>query len=361
MRAYLRYARMSVAMPLAETQHHSAQRQKKARAQEEEREVLYTAAFRTTVPPSDPELFCLFEGELDGERPGWVTDPAPQGAHRYLAVRADPRCACAAVGGMEQVVDLLRQIDAPSLDDLVFAVPKIFLDRIPQRCPRRRPRKAEQLVEVPTIKTYSSLQKRNAEQIIDIPVPHDRSGRGGGGGLQGFSQGQGSTACSGPEFSDIPVPPQSRGGEEVFSVCAQTRIQLLHPPALMPCMRLLHVFLRTFPQHKKSVGFGPHSGSELGADFSPWTPAACAESMAGADDEFEAEWEAEAEVEEDAATRFAAGFRPMRVCTRFLEHPLARPVWRCACGDRCTFAHSWAELHPEASAHEHHLSSYFPD
>ena len=52
--------------PLLKTQHHSAQRQKKARAREEEGEVLYTAAFRTTVPPSDPELFCLFEGELDG-------------------------------------------------------------------------------------------------------------------------------------------------------------------------------------------------------------------------------------------------------------------------------------------------------
>ena len=44
--------------------------------------------------------------------------------------------------------------------------------------------------------------------------------------------------------------------------------------------------------------------------------------MAGADDEFEAESEADAEVEEDAATRFAAGFRPMRVCTRFLKHQL---------------------------------------
>ena len=62
----------------------------------------------------------------------------------------------------------------------VIAVPKISLDRIPQRCPRRRPRKAEQLVEVPTIISYSSLQ-RAAEQTVDIPVPQVR--RGGGGGL----------------------------------------------------------------------------------------------------------------------------------------------------------------------------------
>ena len=66
LRAHLRYARMSVAMALAETQHHSAQCQKRARAREEEREVLCMVVFRTTVPPSDPELFCLFEDEFDG-------------------------------------------------------------------------------------------------------------------------------------------------------------------------------------------------------------------------------------------------------------------------------------------------------
>ena len=66
---------------------------------------------------------------------------------------------------------------------------------------------------------------------------------------------------------------------------------------------------------------GPHSGSELGADFTSWTPAAYAESMAGAYDvvaepEAVAVTVAEAEVE-DAAARFAAGFvpqRPHRVC-----------------------------------------------
>ena len=67
----------------------------------------------------------------------------------------------------EQVVEFNKKIDAPALDEQVIAVPKISLDRVPQRCPRRRPRRAEQLVEVPTIISCSSLQKRNAEQIID--------------------------------------------------------------------------------------------------------------------------------------------------------------------------------------------------
>ena len=80
---------------------------------------------------------------------------------------------------------------------------------------------------------------------------------------------------------------------------------------------------RTFPRLKKSAGLGPHSVSELGADLTQWTPAAYAESMAIDDDESDAE--SEEEVEDGAVTRFAAGFRPLRVCMRFLEHQMGRP------------------------------------
>ena len=59
----------------------------------------------------------------------------------------------------KQVVEFMKKIDAPALDEQVIAVPKISLDRIPQRCPRRRPRRAEQLVEVPTTISYSSLSR----------------------------------------------------------------------------------------------------------------------------------------------------------------------------------------------------------
>ena len=112
-----------------------------------------------------------------------------------------------------------------------------------------------------------------------------------------------------------------------------------------------------FSQIKKSVGLGPHSGSELGADFNPWTPAAYAVPMIPEEDESVTESESESEPEEDVETRFAGGFRPMRVCKRFLELHMGRPVPGCAYGDRCTFAHSWAELHREVSAHEHEFAS----
>ena len=72
----------------------------------------------------------------------------------------------------------------------VIEVPKILPFDVPMHTAVRVPQLAEQLVEVPTIISYSSLQ-RTVEQHVDIPVP-------GGGGpvscLQGFSSGQTSIA-----------------------------------------------------------------------------------------------------------------------------------------------------------------------
>ena len=86
---------------------------------------------------------------------------------------------------VEQLVDLLSPLDFP-VPEQVLEVPKI----LPMRAVLSDPQLAEQLVEVPTIVSYSSLQ-RNMEQNVDIPVP----GRGGrSSGLQGFLPEQGSTA-----------------------------------------------------------------------------------------------------------------------------------------------------------------------
>ena len=74
------------------------------------------------------------------------------------------------------MVEFMRKIDAPALVEQVIAVPKISLDRVSKRCPRPRTRRADRLVEVPTIISYSSLQQRTAEQIIDIQVPQGRGG-----------------------------------------------------------------------------------------------------------------------------------------------------------------------------------------
>ena len=107
------------------------------------------------------------------------------------------------------VLDFCRTLDLP-VDEQVITMPKFSTERVPQRLVERCfPQLAEQLVEVPTVLSYSLHQQRTAEQIIGFPVP----GRGGGarGCLQGLSQGQGSTAVCGAEDVDTPVP-HGRGG-----------------------------------------------------------------------------------------------------------------------------------------------------
>ena len=92
----------------------------------------------------------------------------------------------------EQLVDVLRFFEALiPVAEQVIDVPKIIIERIPPRTLVREPQLVEQLVEVPTIVSYSSLLQRTVEQHVDIPVP------GGGGrlaGLQGSLPGQSSTA-----------------------------------------------------------------------------------------------------------------------------------------------------------------------
>ena len=120
-----------------------------ARARGEESEMNNVTA-RRLLPPGRQAL-CITgwttTGDVLAARPTPLVEvraiaggtAARRGAHRgHRAVRADPRCACAAVG--DRVVDLLREIDAPALVEQVIAVPKISMDRVPQRSVCRRSR-----------------------------------------------------------------------------------------------------------------------------------------------------------------------------------------------------------------------------
>ena len=93
----------------------------------------------------------------------------------------------------EQLVDVLRFFNT------LCPVPKISLEDIPARRLCRVPQLVEQLVEVPTVVSYSSFLQRTVEQTVDNPASR---GRGLRGGIEGFFPGQGSTAA----VVDIPVP-----------------------------------------------------------------------------------------------------------------------------------------------------------
>ena len=127
-----------------------------------------------------------------------LDDPVPQmGEGTSGRIHEEARCAGAGRAGYRRA--------------------KISLDRVSKRCPHPRTRRADRLVEVPTIISYSSLQQRTSGQIVDIPVPHGR-------GLQGF---------------------------------LQDRVQRLRPLlrtcVLVPWMSRFKGFFRTFSPYEKKV------------------------------------------------------------------------------------------------------------
>ena len=91
---------------------------------------------------------------------------------------------------VEQLVDVLRFFNSLCpVSEQVIEVPKILPEDVPMRRFCRDTQLVEQLVEVPTPVSYSTLQ-RTVEQHVDIPVP---VGRGRNDSLQGFLPEQSST------------------------------------------------------------------------------------------------------------------------------------------------------------------------
>ena len=142
-----------------------------------------------------------------------------------------------------QLVDVCRLFDV-LIPEQVIEVPKISSTPRPPR--RRRVRFAEQtteqLVEVPTIISYSSLQ-RTVEQNVNIPVPS----RGGlHVGLQGFLPRQRSTALHAS---------QERSSERIVEQIVDSRVLGGGSSASSSSSRE-HAgegVFRTFPRVKKKV------------------------------------------------------------------------------------------------------------
>ena len=154
----------------------------------------------------------------------------------------------------------------------VIEVPKILPLDVPMRAALRVTQLVEQLMEVPTILSYSSLLERTVEQHVDILVPG--GGGGSSSGLQGFSSGQRSTASPSRKriserIKEQIVDPVSRGGLHGSSSS--------HSPAgdEERADEPGKGFFALFPQiRKKSAKVAPHSGSELPPHSSSWTAAA---------------------------------------------------------------------------------------
>ena len=170
----------------------------------------------------------------------------------------------------------------PAVEQVV-AVPKISLDRVPQRSASRCPQKAEQLVEVPTEPGYALAV--NAVQAIGLRAAVGMAEQiVGGGGLQGFRAGQGAPAADVEQIVEIPVPlgRRGKGGGPQGSLVGQKSTaanveQIVDLPARgssryspRAADERFQGFFRTFPRSKKSA--------ELTRQSSPSVPASVSSS-----------------------------------------------------------------------------------
>ena len=238
LRATLRHERMTVAMVLSEKKHHTSRGQNKDRTTGEENVMNYTAKLRKTPPPTaaatvnDPMVLDEGGALAAGGWPAPLSEVAGWQARvqRHYVEHLAEVCPIvqildadvpvpllvdhfAAICNMEE--DILVAADHLDRDfqvpELVIEVPKISLDVIPLRTLVPGPQLAEQLVEVPTIVSFSSLQ-RIMEQTVDIPVPQ---GGGRQADLQGFLRGQSSTGAE--QIVDIPGGGLHRPGQSSSS------------------------------------------------------------------------------------------------------------------------------------------------
>ena len=341
LRSWWRHEQQSIAAALATFTHHSALRgQKTARAGEEESETKYTAKFRTTPPPhaAGTEYYELSDDDVvpaRGSRPPCLGEPrGPQERDQLRTVEQIAVFApmvqildAPVPQFVEQLPDVLRFFDrfAP-VPEQVIAVPKIFIESVPPRAFLRATQLAEQLVEVPTIISFSLMSllhsllaykqgteeqnvdipavggigtgggssgflprqstSETAEQIVEIPVPRPH----GVGDLQGFPRGPGSTAFT-EQITEVPDPGGGQNFQPVQGSAASS--------SDFPGQADQGVF-RTFPQNKKSATHPPHSTSALPPHSSPWTPAPYDASMVLEEEEEEEE----EECEEDFAVEY---------------------------------------------------------
>ena len=203
-RAYLKYVRMSVAMALSEYKHHTSRGLNMDRAGGGVRDAVHGQVPEALLPQEPGTQHFLLDDddsvpELRGSRPDRIatlSGPQERDLRRTVeqivdAVPLVPLLDDPVPQMVEQLPDVMRFFDfLLPVPEQVIEVPKILLEDVPMRTAVRDMQLAEQLVEVPTIVSYSWLQLR-MEQNVDIPVP----GRGGGiSGLQCFLPRQGSTA-----------------------------------------------------------------------------------------------------------------------------------------------------------------------
>ena len=215
LRAALRHEQQSIAMALASALHHSADKTTTAQ-HNEKRGQKNTGTEHYELSDEEDKV------PARGSQPPCLGEPRGPQARDQLRTMEQT----ADYAPLVQILDPLVQSWEEELPNVrrffltrwpvgaeqvwncearqVVGVPKISPDRTWQRLgdSLRQLQTADQLVDVPTIVSCSSLFG-NVEQNADIPVP---PGRVGVRGFQGFRPGQDSAAFGRADHAEIPVP-----------------------------------------------------------------------------------------------------------------------------------------------------------
>ena len=164
LRQWLRHERLSVAVALAETQHHTSRCQKTARAGGGVRDAVHGEVPEALLSHEPGTLHFTLDDddslpELGGSRPDRLDEVRPQ--ERVLRNTVEqtgdvalglPALDAPVPQMVDQPVDILKIIFqlSPAVEEQVVAVPKIIQDPTPQRLEPSEPQQlVEQLVEVP--------------------------------------------------------------------------------------------------------------------------------------------------------------------------------------------------------------------
>ena len=212
LRQWLFHERMTVAMALAESQHHAAPRgQSMPRARGGARDVLHGHA-PDDAPPPGRQARCISAWTTTGgvlaARPDRLSEVRPQErilrrtVEQNVGVFTYPPLDVLEPQMGDQLVEVLRKIDTRSSHQ-VIEVPKVFLVSAPlRRVESRPPQLAEQLVDVPTQPWYVAFvlaskvcSRRELRQVL---AGLQEGGGRARGGLQGSRAGQNSTASGSP-------------------------------------------------------------------------------------------------------------------------------------------------------------------
>ena len=267
LRSWWRHEQQSVAMSLSAAAHHSHDKVAAGvthdglRAQTTDRagEAAHRAPRRQrTRAAGEAVIFELFDEDTAGVRPGVLAEPRPQErVQRHTMEHIADLVCCAPLvqildapvpPTVEQMPDVLQFFDRLSaVPEKVIEVPKIITGDVHMRAVLRATQLVEQLVEVPTIISYSMIsllhalleyRQRTVEQNVDNPVPRPDVA----GDLQGFPRGQGSTAFS----EQIPELPDPGGGRRDFQPVQGSAVSSSDSPG-----QASQGVFSTFPRKKK--------------------------------------------------------------------------------------------------------------